>query len=87
MPKQTASPQTAVSQLALPIKTPEAARRMGVPYSHVVSLLRGGKMPLPAKDSSGDFCWTEADLANARAALTAGRRSKAKSPGGPRDAA
>jgi hypothetical protein len=59
-----------------PVKTPIAARRLKVPYSRLVSLLRYGKVAPPRKDSSGDYVWTEDDLAAARRVLDSGRRRK-----------
>jgi hypothetical protein len=55
--------------MQLPVKTPIAARHLGVSYSHLMSLLRNGKVTPPQKDSSGDYLWAEADLAAARRAL------------------
>jgi hypothetical protein len=52
------------------LKTPEAAKQLKVAYSHLISLLRHGKINPPQKDSSGDYVWTEADLAAARQALS-----------------
>ena len=51
------------------LKTPAAARQLNIPYSHLISLLRHGKIVPPQKDSSGDYLWTNADLAAARQAL------------------
>jgi hypothetical protein len=51
------------------VKTPVAARRLNVSYSHLMSLLRHGKIRPPEKDSSGDYLWSERDLAVAREAL------------------
>jgi hypothetical protein len=51
------------------VKTPIAARRLNVPYSRLMSLLRYGKIDPPQKDSSGDYLWTEEDLVAARHAL------------------
>jgi hypothetical protein len=67
------------------VKTPVAARLVGATYWRLVTAMRGGKItPLPAKDSSGDFIWTEADLERARQALAidlrrtrSGQRGKA----------
>jgi hypothetical protein len=42
----------------------------GVTYYKLISALRSGKIsPPPAKDCSGDFAWTEADVERARQAL------------------
>lgn len=43
-------------------KTPQAAHRLNVPYSQLMSWIRYGKVAPPRKDSSGDYVWTEADL-------------------------
>jgi hypothetical protein len=59
------------------LKTPIAARQLGVRYSRLVSLLRHGKIPAPAKDSSGDYLWAGTDLEAARQAMTVDRRKKA----------
>ena len=55
------------------VKTPVAARQLNIPYSRPISLLRHGKIAAPAKDLSGDYVWTETDLAAARDALQQGR--------------
>ena len=57
------------------VKTPIAARRLNVPYSRLISLLRHGKIVPPRKDSSGHYVWAEEDLAAARLALQ-GRERK-----------
>jgi hypothetical protein len=56
------------------IKTPIAARRLNVPYTQLMSLLRHGKITPPQKDTSGDYLWTEEDLAAVRTALAKARR-------------
>jgi hypothetical protein len=50
-------------------KTPVAARRLNIPYSRLMSLIRHAKIVPPQKDSSGDYCWTEEDLAAVRQVL------------------
>jgi hypothetical protein len=50
-------------------KTPVAAERLGIRYSHLISLMRYGKVAAPQRDSSGDYIWTEDDLAAVRTAL------------------
>jgi hypothetical protein len=57
-------------------KTPRAARELGITYSHLMSLLRYGRLAPPERDDSGDYLWTDADLERARQALADGRRSK-----------
>ena len=59
-------------------KTPVAARELGVGYFQLYDLLRFGKIDPPARDSSGDFIWTDADLERARNALASVRRAKRK---------
>jgi hypothetical protein len=59
------------------LKTPQAAKVLGVSYWRLVSLLRCEKIEPPAKDSSGDFIWLEKDLAAARQALENGRQRRA----------
>jgi hypothetical protein len=58
------------------VKTPVAAKQLDIPYSRLISLLRHGKLAAPTKDSSGDYIWTEADVAAAREALLRSRRQK-----------
>jgi hypothetical protein len=51
------------------LKSPLAAKELGISYHRLMSLLRYDKVPRPAKDSSGDYVWTEDDLAAARCVL------------------
>jgi DNA-binding transcriptional MerR regulator len=62
----------------LPLKSTAAAEALGVPYYSLHYLVRSGKVPPPARDTSGDFVWTERDLQRARRAL---ERRKAVSRG------
>ena len=55
------------------IKTPVAARELGTSYWRLIGLIRCKKLPPPQKDSSGDYQWTEADLAAARTVLARAR--------------
>jgi hypothetical protein len=55
-------------------KTTVAAQELGIPYYRLIGLLRYGKMAAPARDTSGDYLWTDVDLERARQALAAGRR-------------
>lgn len=50
-------------------KTPVAARESGITYHRLISLMRYGKLTPPARDSSGDFIWTDADMERIRQAL------------------
>jgi hypothetical protein len=53
---------------------------LGITYTHLHALIRAGKVPRPERDVSGDYWWSESDIANARAALAMphrrGRRRK-----------
>jgi hypothetical protein len=52
------------------LKTPQAARTLGVSYHRLMGLVRFNRIsPLPAKDISGDYLWSPADLERAREAL------------------
>jgi hypothetical protein len=55
-------------------KTPVAARELGVAYWRLIGLLRYGKIDPPARDSSGDYIWTDEDLSRARRAFDRQRR-------------
>jgi hypothetical protein len=55
-------------------KTPVAADELGISYYKLMNLLRSRRIPLPVKDSSGDFIWSDQDIENARKALVAGQR-------------
>jgi hypothetical protein len=54
-------------------KTPVAARMLGISFSRLHSLIRSGKIAAPQKDTSGDFLWSDEDLASARKTLAASR--------------
>jgi hypothetical protein len=58
------------------MRTGEAVRRLGCAYWQLIGALRGGKLQPPAKDSAGQFVWTEEDLERARKALATDRRRK-----------
>jgi hypothetical protein len=57
-------------------KSTVAAHELGISYHRLISLLRSEKLSRPQKDSSGDYVWTEQDLAAARQALAVDRRRK-----------
>jgi hypothetical protein len=57
-------------------KTPVAARELGISYHQLIGLIRFDKIVPPARDSSGDYLWSDADLDHARAALASMRRPK-----------
>jgi hypothetical protein len=57
------------------MKTPQAARELGMTVTRLRSMIQNEKIEPPAKDTSGDFVWTAQDLERARqAALTDRRR-------------
>jgi hypothetical protein len=56
------------------MKSPIAADELGITYHQLMDLLRYRKMTPPARDTSGHFVWTNADLDRARKALDAMRR-------------
>jgi hypothetical protein len=58
------------------LKTAEVARKLGVNYCVIIAGLRNGKFPPPAKDSSGDYVWTPADVDRARQGITLDRRRR-----------
>ncbi len=57
-------------------KTPAAARELGITYHRLIGLIRFDKIEPPARDSSGDYVWTDDDLERARAALNARRAGR-----------
>ena len=58
------------------LKSPAAAKELGVSYFRLINLLRAEKLSPPSKDSSGDYLWGDADLEAARRALAVDRRKK-----------
>ena len=58
------------------LKTAVAADQLGVPPYRLTNMIRYRRIPMPAKDSSGDYIWLPEDLERARQALAAGRRRK-----------
>jgi hypothetical protein len=57
-------------------KTTAAAAELGERYYTLLNLVRYQKVPAPAKDSSGDFIWSDEDLERARIALRTSRRAR-----------
>jgi predicted site-specific integrase-resolvase len=49
-------------------KSAAVAKQLGVRYTQLFSLIRTGRLAPPAKDSSGDYIWLEADVERARQA-------------------
>jgi hypothetical protein len=73
------------------VKTPIAADQVPASYTQLMNLIRCRKIKAPAKDSSGDYIWTEADIEAARLALARRRgacvpQAPATSGGGARHA-
>jgi len=59
----------------IPLKSPAAARALGVTYHVLRGLLRFDKLdPLPQRDSSGDYLWFPEDMERARVLLASCRR-------------
>jgi DNA-binding transcriptional MerR regulator len=61
---------------AMPTKTRKVAALLGVPEFRLHYAIRNGKIPPPAKDSSGDYCWSPDDIERARLALRTDRRER-----------
>ncbi len=59
------------------VKTRDALADLGCAESHLQSLIRRGRIPRPAKDTAGNFDWSEADIAAAREALAEARERRA----------
>jgi hypothetical protein len=60
------------------MKTIQAVKYLNTTYHKLIGLLRYDKIPLPAKDCSGDYIWSPDDLERARQALDAMRRPRAE---------
>jgi hypothetical protein len=56
------------------LKSPLAARELGITYHQLIGLIRFDKIEPPPRDSSGDYLWRSQDLARARRALAKNRR-------------
>jgi hypothetical protein len=67
-------PETQRGELMAFLKTPMAARQLGIGYTALMNLIRFDHVAPPEKDSSGDYVWTEGDLERVRQALA--RRKK-----------
>src|SRR5262245_28319046 len=61
------------------VKTPAAAKILGIGFQKLHRLVRDGIIPAPGRDTSGHYTWSPADLAAARKAL-AERARKAAGP-------
>ena len=51
------------------LKTMVVADQIGCSYWTLVNLLRGRKITIPEKDSSGDYAWNPEDIKNAQRIL------------------
>jgi hypothetical protein len=60
-----------------PIKTRDAAKLLGCRYFQLIYAINTERLTPPAKDSSGDYVWTDADIERARAALAAWKQKRA----------
>ncbi len=57
--------------MRVPKKTTEVARDLGIPLYTLQNWLRAELVMRPQKDSSGDFVWTDIEIAAARAVVRA----------------
>lgn len=64
--------------MQLPAKTSAVCRELNLPYSRLMSFIRCGKVTAPERDSSGDFWWDAAAVAQIRKAMNSPRRRKEK---------
>lgn len=67
--------------------TTSAAAILGVPYFRLAYLIRARRISPPARDDTGNYAWSEADIERARAALAARRSSHPATQTGGNDAA
>ena len=54
--------------------TREVADELGVKYFQLFNLVRYGHIPAPPKTGSGDYCWSDYDVAAARRIIDSRRR-------------
>jgi predicted DNA-binding transcriptional regulator AlpA len=59
------------------LKTSQVCRREGWSCWTIANLIREGAIPQPVKDGSGDYHWTEQDIARAKRVI-AERQSRRK---------
>jgi len=57
-------------------KTTVAVRELNTTYHRIMALIRFAKIEPPQRDSSGDYLWTDEDMARAREALKLDLRRK-----------
>jgi hypothetical protein len=58
------------------LKSLIVADLLNVSYARLIFLIKTKRMPPPGKDSSGDYTWSERDVARARAALSTVRQRR-----------
>ncbi len=58
------------------LKSRVVADQLGISYYNLFELIRSKRLQPPAKDSSGDYVWTPADVERARAVLAARAQRK-----------
>jgi hypothetical protein len=56
--------------------TRDVARQLRRAPYYLISLIRGGRMPAPPRDSSGRYVWRPGDVEAARRAMGTGRRRR-----------
>lgn len=52
--------------MKLPSKSPIVARTLGISYPSLIRLIHTDKIPAPAKDTAGDYWWSDQDIARAK---------------------
>jgi hypothetical protein len=67
------TPRVAVQHF---LKTPQLCKHLKVGYWRIMSMIRSGKLPEPAKDTSGHYVWGPDDVEAARQALSVDYRRK-----------
>lgn len=58
-----------------PTRTQDVARQVEKPFYTVMYFIRSGRIPEPARDSAGRFCWSQSDIERLKQAIKAGRRN------------
>ncbi len=64
--------------LNMPLTTPQVAKKLGVSYGTVIRMVQHEQIPRPARDSSGDYAWTDNDVQAARGVLEERKRRREK---------
>jgi predicted DNA-binding transcriptional regulator AlpA len=59
-----------------PLLSRDVARALNVSTERLYALIRSGRLPEPARDSSGRYCWLPEEVDRARAALQVDRRRR-----------